>query len=95
MSDLDGEIVAGLVSGLGGREVCHRLGSTMGRVRAALDERRAWMLPPARMRAEALATLDALERAWIARSGVTNVTPESRALLAKIHRQRARLLETA
>jgi hypothetical protein len=39
--DLDGEIVAALVSGLGERAVCLRLGCTIGRVRAVFDERRA------------------------------------------------------
>ena len=45
------------------------------------------------MRAESLATLDALERAWAARANAGN--RESKALLAQIRRQRARLIQTA
>ena len=45
------------------------------------------MFDAAQMRAEALATLDALERPWTARGG-----REGKALLARIRRQRARLL---
>jgi hypothetical protein len=47
----------------------------------------------ARMRAESLATLDALEQAWAARSKAGD--QESAALLAQIRRQRARLTQTA
>jgi hypothetical protein len=50
------------------------------------------------MRAEALATLDALERAWAARLSGVSATPHRRragkALLARIRCQRARLLQT-
>jgi hypothetical protein len=41
MSDLDAEIVALRVSGVSEPEICVRLGCTMGRIRAALDQRRA------------------------------------------------------
>jgi hypothetical protein len=41
MTDLDTEVVALRVSGVGEREICIRLGCTLGRVRAALDQRRA------------------------------------------------------
>jgi hypothetical protein len=46
----------------------------------------------ARMRAEALATLDALERAWAARA--KGGDRESKALLTQIRRKRARLMQT-
>jgi hypothetical protein len=92
MTDLDSEIVAALVSGLSERDVCRRLGCTIGRVRAALDERAA-RRTVAGMRAESLATLDALERAWAARAKAGY--RESKALLARIRRQRARLMQTA
>ncbi len=85
MTELDAEIVAALVSGLSEREVCLRLGCTMGRVRAAVDEGAARMFAPgyvARMRAEALATLDALERARAAKARTGE--RESKALLAQI-----------
>jgi hypothetical protein len=84
------------VAGESEREICIRLGCTMGRVRAGLDERAARMFAPgyaARMRAEALATLDALERAWAARAKAGD--RESLALLAQIRRQRTRLISMA
>lgn len=70
MTDLDGEIVALRVSGVSERDICIRLGCTMGRVRAALDENAARMFAPgcvARTRAELLETLAMLEQAWALR----------------------------
>ena len=64
MIDLDAEIVALFVAGESEREVCRQLGCTMGRVRAALDDSAACRFAPecaARVRAESLVTLDALE----------------------------------
>jgi hypothetical protein len=93
MSDLDSEIVAARVAGEDEREICIRLGCTMGPIRAAQTESAARMFAPgyvARMRAESLATFDALEQAWAAKAKSGDW--ESLDLLAQIRRQRARLL---
>jgi hypothetical protein len=91
MIDLDAEIVALLVAGESEREVCRQLGCTMGRVRAGLDDSATRRFAPgcaARVRAESLATLDALEGP--SRRGVGD-----KALIERIRRQRARLMQTA
>jgi hypothetical protein len=59
MSDLDRRIAALLVAGESERDVCLRLGCTMGPGPRGLNARRARMSAPL-MRAEAPATLDAL-----------------------------------
>ncbi len=61
-------------------------------VSAALNERRT-RFDPARMCAETLATLDALERAWMARAKAGD--RESKALLRRIRRQRSGLISKA
>ncbi len=61
-------------------------------VRAALDERRTHF-DAARMCAETLATLEALERAWTARAKAGD--RESKAPLRRIRRQRSALIPKA
>lgn len=84
--ELDDEIIASLVAGVGERDVASRLGCSLGTVRSVVDARMA-RFDPETVRGESVATLNELERLLKARGG-------DKALLRQIRRQRAQLTPT-